>query len=130
MVLLLDDVTRRETGWGIVQNMSLVVEALLGNDSKRGPMHAWVANNEDQISSWVYFSREELVATVGHELSDRSDTYLSIDDFPLPKAVMDLEWSIQDRCLGIILHTLIRGGRDPLRELRKLRKEKWCLFGD
>jgi hypothetical protein len=130
MVLLLDDVTRRETGWGIVQNMSLVVEALLGNDSKRGPMHAWVANNEDQISSWVYFSREELVAIVGHELSDRSDTYLSIDDFPLPKAVMDLEWSIQDRCLGIILHTLIRGGRDPLRELRKLRKEKWCLFGD
>jgi hypothetical protein len=58
------------------------------------------------------------------------DTYLSIDDFPVPKAVMDLEWQIQDRCLGLILQTLILSGRDPFKEFCSLCKAKWILFGD
>jgi hypothetical protein len=127
---LVNNERRKEAGWWTIpaSDMPLVVDAMLGDDSLRGDMHAWIANNDAQISSWIRFSRVELEQIVGRVLSPV--THLSVTDLPLPKELSELAWNTQYRALGLMLRKMIETNLDPLNKLEVLHKGKWMLYGD
>jgi hypothetical protein len=126
---LVDDEERKKAGWWLVPNddYSVVVEEML-TDRKQLPIHAIVANNQDEISSWIYFSRADLETILERKIADKD--YLSITDLPVPKDVCDLDMHTQYRVLGLILRKLIERNMVPSENIAHIQKRKWLLYGD
>jgi len=127
---MVDDDARRKTGWWAIPTNSYanIVMEVFCDRKTTGTVHAWLANNQDQMSAWIYFSVSGLEEIVGHRIAERD--FLSITDLPIPIELADLDSSLQHRCLGIMLRKLVERNLDPLEKLDLLQKSKWVLSGD
>lgn len=127
---VVSDELRKKVGWWAIPTVEyfVVVKEMLRDPKSAGTIHAYLANDTDQISAWIYFSRSQLQEIVGHEIQDQ--TFLSVEDFPIGIDVVDLDSHTQYRGLGVILRKLVERNLDPIENVGILRKEKWRLCGD